>query len=626
MKESKNNVITILQQDYFTHSQKKLLRLKKPQNFQSQVTELNKAESIYRSCRQAIEKKEDRFQNTLDFLLEGCQIIGWDWRYLYVNDSAARHGKTTKDNLLDRKITEAYPRIEKTEMFSVLKKCMNDRTSVSLENEFEYPDGEKRWFNMRIGPVPEGLFILSIDITERKEAERALLDITERYKALSERSMDCLYIHDFEGNFIDANHAVLDLLGYKKNEILYLSFFSILSEDQIPLAMKLLEEVKRIGFHKKSIEFKLKHKNGNSICVRIRASLVYKDGKPFAIQGIAMDITELKQMIEELRKSQKGLAEAQRIGKMGNWESDHRRNDLYWSDEIYRIFGLKPRQFGTKYKTFLTTVHPEDREQVDLAFKNPLLNKTPYGIAHRIIRPDGKVRYIQEQCENIYDEKGNPIRSIGTVQDITERVLAEIELKESLDKQKKALNGTIQAISAMVEVRDPYTAGHQRRVTELASAIAEEMRLTKDKTEGIRTTGIIHDIGKIAVPSEILSKPGRLTESEFAIIKSHPQVGFEILKNIEFPWPVAQIVYQHHERMDGSGYPQGLSGQEILLEARIIAVADVVEAMASHRPYRTALGIEPALEEISSGSGRLYDPEVVEACLRQFQLNKFKLE
>jgi len=199
------------------------------------------------------------------------------------------------------------------------------------------------------------------------------------------------------------------------------------------------------------------------------------------------------------------------------------------------------------------------------------------------------------------------------------------KLQTTLNDLQKAIDGIIEAMGLTVEIRDPYTAGHQKRVAEIAHAIAMEIGLSKQQIEGVRMAGVIHDIGKMAAPAEILSKPGKITEHEFGIIKSHPKVGYNILKKIDFPWPIAQIVYQHHERMDGSGYPQGLSGEDILLEARIMAVADVVEAMASHRPYRPALGIDIALEEISKNRGVFYDPEVVDACLRIFKEKKFKL-
>lgn len=202
----------------------------------------------------------------------------------------------------------------------------------------------------------------------------------------------------------------------------------------------------------------------------------------------------------------------------------------------------------------------------------------------------------------------------------------EEELKQSFERLRSTMKGTIRALALTAEMRDPYTAGHQQRVTRLACAIAKEMGISKEQIDGIRMTGAIHDIGKIHVPAEILSKPGRLTEIELGMVKTHPQVGYDILKTTEFPWPVAQIVLQHHERMDGSGYPQGLLGDAILLEARILGVADVVEAMSSHRPYRPAQGIDKALEEISQKKGVLYDSKVVDACLKLFTEKGFKFE
>jgi putative nucleotidyltransferase with HDIG domain len=174
---------------------------------------------------------------------------------------------------------------------------------------------------------------------------------------------------------------------------------------------------------------------------------------------------------------------------------------------------------------------------------------------------------------------------------------------------------TVQAIAATLEKRDPYTAGHQQRVSELATAIATEIGLTEEQIEGVRLGAIIHDIGKIYVPAEILNRPGALSAAEFALVKSHPQVGFDIIKDVQFPWPIQEMVLQHHERLDGSGYPHGLSGADISLEARILAVADVVESINSHRPYRPSLGMGNALEEIRVGAGKLYDALVVQACL-----------
>ncbi|HQT26759.1 MAG TPA: HD-GYP domain-containing protein [Burkholderiales bacterium] len=188
------------------------------------------------------------------------------------------------------------------------------------------------------------------------------------------------------------------------------------------------------------------------------------------------------------------------------------------------------------------------------------------------------------------------------------------------------MEDAIEAISATVEMRDPYTAGHQRRVSNLAAAIAKEMGLQEDRIYGISLAGIVHDLGKIHIPAEILSKPSRLGELEYSMIKIHPQAGYDILKGIDFPWPIAKIVLQHHERLDGSGYPGGLSGDDILLEARILSVADVVESMTSHRPYRPGLGLGAALDEIEKGRGSRYDPEAVDSCLRLFREHRFEFE
>jgi len=191
---------------------------------------------------------------------------------------------------------------------------------------------------------------------------------------------------------------------------------------------------------------------------------------------------------------------------------------------------------------------------------------------------------------------------------------------------RKSLEESIQAIVATVELRDPYTAGHQKRVASLAVAIASDLGLPKEEVHGIHLAASIHDLGKIRVPAEILSKPSKLYDMEFMLIKAHAQAGYDILKGIEFPWPIANMVLQHHERLDGSGYPQGLKGDQILLGSRIIAVADVVEAMASHRPYRAALGIDVALAEIEKGRGTAFDPAVVDACLKLFREGRFAFQ
>jgi len=209
---------------------------------------------------------------------------------------------------------------------------------------------------------------------------------------------------------------------------------------------------------------------------------------------------------------------------------------------------------------------------------------------------------------------------------LAERNQAEKELKKSVDKLRRILEETVNALGSALEKRDPYTAGHQQRVARLACTIAEEMGLSEAQIEAIRMAGLLHDIGKISTPTDILNNPGKLSRNEFNLIMEHPQTGYEILNDIEFELPIAEIILQHHEKMNASGYPHKISGKDILIEARILTVADVVEAIASHRPYRPAFGIEKALDEISENRGVLYDPIIVDACLRLFNEKGFTFD
>ncbi len=266
----------------------------------------------------------------------------------------------------------------------------------------------------------------------------------------------------------------------------------------------------------------------------------------------------------------------------------------------------------------------EDRTKVMTQIEKLLQGKkTPLSYEARARRQDGTVVDIGVHGA-LASYRGQPA-IIGLVQDVTDKKRAETQLNTYVEKLQASLMQTVEVATILSEMRDPYTAGHERRVAEIAVAIGREMGLTEHDLEGLRVAGYLHDIGKINIPSEILSKPGRLTELEYEIIKGHPTSGYNVLKDVDFPWPVAQVALQHHERINGSGYPEGLKGEEILLEARITAVADVVEAMGSHRPYRPGLGIKPALEEIERGNGTLYDPQVAEACLRLFREKGYSL-
>jgi PAS domain S-box-containing protein len=306
---------------------------------------------------------------------------------------------------------------------------------------------------------------------------------------------------------------------------------------------------------------------------------------------------------------------------------DNQGNISYWNNAAEKIFGYSAQEaFGKKLHILLIpqryqAAYQRGFRKFKTTGQGPAIGNT---LEFEATRKDGTEIPV-ELSVSAKKFKGE-WNSIGIIRDIAKHKRVENELKQTSEKLRESLEGIVEVMAATVELRDPYTAGHQRRVADLACAIATEMALSKDRIEGIHMAGIIHDIGKISIPAEILSKPGSLNEIEFSLIKEHSKTGYDLLKDVEFPWPIAQIVLQHHERIDGSGYPLGLSVEDILLEARILCVADVVEAMSSHRPYRPALGIDSGIEQISEQRGVLYDPEVVDACIKVVRERKYEFE
>lgn len=291
--------------------------------------------------------------------------------------------------------------------------------------------------------------------------------------------------------------------------------------------------------------------------------------------------------------------------------------------EPAEILGHAPSETMTSASWELAAkVFNEEIEQVKAGQGDYKRSRT---LELEMMRKDGTTVWMEGKFSLLRNDRGKPTGILGVTRDITERKKAAEALDKSFAQLRNALVGTVQAMASLVETRDPYTAGHQRRVTGLAVAIGQEMIPSPDRIAGLHLAAMIHDIGKISIPTEILAMSRKLNDLEFSLIKIHPQSGHDILKDINFPWPIARIIQEHHERMDGSGYPNGLTGDRLLLESRILAVADVVEAMASHRPYRPALGVEAALKEISEKSGSLYDPVVVEVCLRLFREKGYQM-
>lgn len=364
-------------------------------------------------------------------------------------------------------------------------------------------------------------------------------------------------------------------------------------------------------------EHRLRCRDGSYKWILDRGKVMSRseDGKPLLVIGTHTDITTRREAESRLIESEakfKGLVEQSLVGIFIIDDTTL----FYANPRTAEILGYHPDEIlGPKLEKM---VHQEDWPEV-LRRIRMLLSGESADLRHefRALRSDGTIVHIGAHGSRArYAER--PV-VIGVLQDITHRLETERQLTDYVARLERSITATVEAISQMVDLRDPYTAGHERRVGDLAATIGGELGMSAHETMGLRIIGGLHDVGKITVPVEILSKPGRLSVPEFEIIKSHPEKGHEILRNIDFPWPVAQVVLQHHERMDGSGYPRGLKGGDIIREARILAVADVVESMASHRPYRPALGLDKALAEIERGAGTLYDPDAVAACLQLFR-------
>ena len=338
--------------------------------------------------------------------------------------------------------------------------------------------------------------------------------------------------------------------------------------------------------------------------------------EPMRFACIFSDTTDRKKAVEALRQSEGKFRSLFDNAQEGIFQANKEGMYLTVNQAMAAMLGYdSPVDLMSTVNDIAHQLYvdPEDRSRL---LKRIDERGSATGFECQFYKKDGSARWVSVDMHAVRDKAGGILHYEGFCEDITDRRL-------SFERLRKALGATIYAISAAVEARDPYTAGHQSRVADLAQAIATEIGLPADRIEGLRLAATIHDLGKLSVPAELLTKPKKLLDIEFNLIKIHSQAGYDILKDIEFPWPIARIVLEHHERMNGSGYPNGLVGDQILLESRIVAVADVVESMASYRPYRPALGIEAALDEIEKNKGILYDSDVVDACHRLFSENRF---
>ncbi|MCE5207356.1 MAG: PAS domain S-box protein [Chloroflexi bacterium] len=468
---------------------------------------------------------------------------------------------------------------------------------------------------MDVGRGRGGMGIIE-DITERKRRDDQLRESEELFRYLFQHHAAVKFIIDPDtGDVLDANEAAVNYYGWSREELTHMKMQEIntLRPEEVKAEMDKARKGKRISF-----EFRHRRADGSIRDVQVFSSGINMRGKDI-LHSIVIDITEQKQAENALLESEERYRSLVENAQEGIFQTTPEGRFRMANQAMATILGYdSPRELIESVTdiTHQIYVNPEDRIK-NLA--NLDLHGTDLNIELQFYRKDGSVIWVSAQTQSVRDKNGNVICYEGMIQDITDR-------KNNAEKLKKALGGTVQAIASLAESRDPYTAGHQHRVAELATAIAEEMGLSPEQIEGLTMGCIIHDVGKVSVPADILNIPRKLTAIEFGLVKAHVQSGHDIVKDIEFPWPVARMILEHHERIDGSGYPNGLTGDKLLLESRIMEVADVVEAMASHRPYRTALGIDAALEEIEKNKGIIYDADVVDACLKLFREKGYLLK
>jgi PAS domain S-box-containing protein len=578
---------------------------------------------------------EERYRLSFDNATDVIYTIDTNLNVLSVSPSVERILGYKPENFIGRPVSDlAYiltPESFKQAIADISLILKGNKITATIY-EFIAKDGTIKIGEISGSPIIRdgqiaGLISIARDITERKKVEKALEESEERYRELVRYAPAGIYEIDYEtGMFTSLNDIICEYTGYTRDELLNRKFCSIFTEESQKLMSKRLEKLHAGEEIPETVEYCIRTKEGNKLWALVNARYTYEEGRLKGGAGVIYNITERKKAEDSLRDSEEFLysivenipdmifvKEAEtlrfvRFNKAGEELLGQNRQDLLGKND-YDLFPANQADFFTE----------KDRETLK---KKKLVDipEEPIQTSHR-----GE-RLLHTKKIPIIERGGIAQYLLGISEDITEHKLIEVERKQSYERLRKSLGATIQAIAMVVEIRDPYTAGHQRRVADLARNIATEMRLSNDQIDGLHMTSLIHDIGKISVPTEILSMPRKLTEIEFSLIKIHPQSGYNILKDIDFPWPIARIVLEHHERMDGSGYPNGSTGNNLLVESKILATADVVESMASHRPYRPGLGINAALDEIAKNRGILYDPDVSDACLKLFKEKGYKLQ
>lgn len=595
------------------------------------VTERKKAEETLR-------QSEEKYRTILENMQEGYFEIDLAGNFTFVNDSTCRDVGYSKEELIGMNNRQYTDQENAKKLFQAFNKVYKTGKPLkAFRWEIIRKDGTKQYTEGSISlkrdtsGKPVGFTGVAHDITERARAEEAIRQSEEKYRLLADHMKDYVWLMDFNLKVSYISPSVEKLMGYNLEDFKILPLDKILTVASFETAMDFMsvELPKALAASpdyvlERSLELEFCCKDGRTVWGECNFTLIRDDkGTPLQLLGVSRNITERKQMEDALKKSEENFRRSLDDSPLGVRISTMEGKTLYANRAILDMYGygsieelentpLRERYTPETYNEFLI------RKQKRLRGE---FGPSEYEVS--IVTKSGDIRHLHVFRKEIFWNGKNQSQVI--YEDITLRRHAEEKLNETLENLRQSIKITIQVLGTASEAKDPYMAGHQRRVADLARAIATEMKLPHEKIEAIRMASAIHDIGKISVPAEILCKPAILTELEFSLVKNHPGYSYDIIKEVESPWPLADIVHQHHERIDGSGYPRGLKNGDILIESRILAVADVVEAMMSYRPYRPALGLDIALAEIENNAGILYDHDVVKACLHIFRTKNYHI-
>ena len=632
-----------------------------------------------KQAEEALVKSEERYRSVLEQMEEAYFEVDVAGNFTFFNDAMCRQLGYSREEMMGMNYRVCTSKDDVQRVYKAFNQVYQTGKPIrGIPMGRVRKDGTLIFAETSAFPLLNesgeiiGFMGIVSDVTERKQGEEALRLSEQNFRDSIESSPLGIHVVDKDGKHIYANRAFLNIWGYNSIEEL----------QSVPRKQRYTP--RGYAEHMKIIR---KRKRGEDAPLNYELSIVRSDGQVRHLsasygellwngerqfQVVYQDITERKQAAEQVKKLYSLQTAVRYINeallKVDDEPALFEQVCHFLTDVEFIRFcwiGLADKESRKLKPVAYSGFEDGYLSSLKIRLGGSAGSRGPVGTAIKTSQPCAvadikndpafppwreaalKRGYVSSLAVPlIHDTEVIGVLSVysgskGAFGDAEINFLAEAaadialgirtlrlrrQLQQSLASLGKALEGTVSALASVAEVKDPYTAGHQQRVTRLAVAIATEMGLPQEQIEGIHVAGTLHDVGKLYIPAEILSKPGKLNEVEFNLVKMHSQAGYDILKTVEFPWPVAQIVLQHHERLDGSGYPQGLRGEDILLEAKILAVADVVEAMASHRPYRPSLGMGQALDEISQKSGILYDPEVVDACFKLFYDKEFKLD